>query len=77
MPYLSEWHHELEDGNVQIWVQCNDSDAEGIKPQWVRLGDLMERVWASQPSWWSKLKLQTGDFVPDSLFVHMRNKEKE
>jgi hypothetical protein len=45
MPYLSEWHHEMEDGSVQIWVQTNEVVDENSKPHWRRLGDLLERVW--------------------------------
>jgi len=42
MPYLSEWHHELEDGSVQIWVQCNEVVDENTKPRWRRFGDIVE-----------------------------------
>lgn len=42
LPYLEEWHHELEDGSVQIWVQCNEIIDDTTKPRWVRLGDLYE-----------------------------------
>jgi|GEM_PF-2638614 len=44
MPYLSEWHHEMEDGSVQIWVQTNEVVDENSKPHWRRLGDLYEQA---------------------------------
>ena len=44
MPYLSEWHHEIENGHVQIWVQTNEIVDDSTKPRWVRLGDLYEHA---------------------------------
>ena len=44
-PYLTEWHHEMEDGSVHIWVQCNEVVDDNAKPQWVRLGDILEKEW--------------------------------
>lgn len=74
-PFLTEWHHELEDGSIKIWVQCNELVDDNTKPHWIRLGDLMEKVWADQPGWWTKMKIDIADFIPDSFFVYMRNKE--
>ena len=45
---LSEWHHELEDGSIQILVQCNEIVDDSTKPHWVRLGDLFENAVLNQ-----------------------------
>jgi len=45
MEYLTEWHHELEDGTMQIWIQTSKLHGDNNKPQWIRLGDLLEKIW--------------------------------
>ncbi len=39
--YLTEWRNELEDGSIEIWIQTSKEE----KSKWVRIGDLLERVW--------------------------------
>lgn len=48
LPLYSEWHCEMEDGSIQIWVQANEIIDDNTKPHWIRLGDLFENAVLNQ-----------------------------
>jgi len=39
--YLCEWHSDLESG-MEIWIQTSEDEGN---PKWVRLGNLLEKIW--------------------------------